>query len=162
MRRVACGALISSTALVTGDVEIGRDSSVWFGAIIRGDDAPIKIGARTNIQDGAIIHCDTGKAQVIGDDCTIGHGAIIHGVKIGNGVLIGMGAIILGGAQIGDGCVVAAGALVKQNAEIPANTMVAGIPARHVRDTNERDQAFMQHSVPHYIETAENYLPSEA
>lgn len=159
MRRVAGGGLIASTAVVTGDVTIGKDASVWFGVTIRGDDAPIRIGDRTNIQDGAVVHCDTGFPQEIGDDCTIGHGAIVHAVKIGNRVLIGMGSIILGGAKIGDNCVIAAGALVKENADIPSGTLVAGVPARHVREVNERERAFMAHSVPHYIESAESYLP---
>ena len=159
MRRVDGGGLIASTAVVTGDVTIGKDASVWFGVTIRGDDAPIRIGDRTNIQDGAVVHCDTGFPQEIGEDCTIGHGAIVHGVKIGNRVLIGMGSIILGGAKIGDNCVIAAGALVKENADIPAGTLVAGVPARHVREINERERAFMAHSVPHYIESAESYLP---
>ena len=158
MKRVPSGAMVAAGAIVTGDVQLGEDVSVWFGSIIRGDDAPIKIGARTNIQDGVIVHCDTGAAQNIGSDCTIGHGAILHCVEIGDGVLIGMGATILGGAVIGDGAVVAAGSLVKENFVVPPRTLVAGVPARVVRETTAKEAAFMAHSVPHYIETAESYL----
>ncbi|HJM40153.1 MAG TPA: gamma carbonic anhydrase family protein [Planctomycetota bacterium] len=158
MRRVPGGAMVASTAVITGNVQLGEDCTVWFGAVVRGDDAPIKIGARTNIQDGAVVHCDTGAPQEIGSDCTVGHGAIVHGVKVGNGVLIGMGATILGGAKIGDGCVVAAGALVRQNADIPPNTMVAGVPAKPIREVGDAERAFMVHSIPHYIETGHGYL----
>ncbi len=158
MKRVPGGAMVAQGTIVTGDVELGEDVTVWFGSIIRGDDAPIKIGPRTNIQDGCIIHCDTGAAQTIGSDCTIGHGAILHCVEVGNGVLIGMGATVLGGAKIGDGAVVAAGSLVKENFEVPARTLVAGVPARVIREITDKEVAFMAHSVPHYIETGESYL----
>ncbi len=158
MRRVAGGAIVARDALVIGDVELAEDVSVWFGCVIRGDDAPISIGARTNVQDGAIIHCDTGQSQTIGSDCTIGHRAMLHGVVIGNDVLIGMSATVLGGAIIGDGAVVAAGAVVRENAVIPPRTLVAGVPARVIRDVSEKEVAFMRHAIPHYVETAESYL----
>lgn len=158
MKRVPGGAMVAQGAIVTGNVTLGEGVSIWFGCVVRGDDAPIIIGARTNVQDGAMIHCDTGNAQVIGKDCTIGHGAILHGVAIGDGVLIGMGATVLGGSKIGDGAVVAAGALVKENYEVPPRTLVAGVPARVVRKITDKEIAFMKHSVPHYVETAESYL----
>jgi len=158
MRRVPGGAMIAQGALVIGNVQLGEDVSVWFGCIIRGDDAPITIGPRTNVQDGTVIHCDTGCPQVIGSDCTIGHRAMLHGVEIGNDVLIGMSATVLGGAKIGDGAVVAAGAVVKQDFVVPPRTLVAGVPARIVREVSDKELAFMRHSVPHYVETAESYL----
>ena len=158
MRRVPGGAMVAEGAVVTGDVALGEDVSVWFGCVIRGDDAPITIGARTNVQDGAVIHCDTGAAQRIGSDCTIGHRAMLHGVEIGDDVLIGMSATVLGGAVIGDGAVVAAGAVVKENAVVPPRTLVAGVPARVVREVSDKELAFMKHAIPHYIETAESYL----
>ena len=158
MRRVPGGAMVAEGAVVTGDVVLGEDVTVWFGAIIRGDDAAIEVGARTNVQDGVIIHCDDGIPQSIGKECTLGHGAILHCVRIGDGVLVGMGATILGGAVIGDGAVVAAGSLVKENYTVPPNTLVAGVPARVVREISEKERAFMAHSVPHYIETALTYL----
>ena len=158
MRRVPGGAMVAQGAVVTGDVTLGKDVTIWFGCVVRGDDAPISIGPRTNVQDGCVIHCDTDQAQKIGKDCTIGHGAVLHGVQIGDGVLIGMGATVLGGSKIGDGAVVAAGSLVKENYEVPAQTLVAGVPARVVRKITAKEIAFMQHSVPHYVETAESYL----
>ena len=150
--------MVAQGAVVTGDVQLGPDVSIWFGCVVRGDDAPITIGARTNVQDGSVVHCDTGHAQVIGEDCTIGHGAVLRGVRIGDGVLVGMGATVLGGSVIGDGAVIAAGSLVKENYEVPPRTLVAGVPARVVREITDKEIAFMKHSVPHYIETAESYL----
>ncbi|MFT7516667.1 MAG: carbonic anhydrase/acetyltransferase-like protein (isoleucine patch superfamily) [Myxococcota bacterium] len=158
MRRVASGAFIAEGAIVTGDVDLAQDVSIWFGVIIRGDDALITIGARTNVQDGTVIHCDTGVDQTIGKDCTIGHRAVLHGAKIGDGVLVGMSATILGGAIIGDGAVIAAGCVVRQGFEVPANTLVAGVPAKIIREVSDAERAFMAHSVPHYIETAKSYL----
>lgn len=162
MTRTSTGAYVAQGAVVTGDVELGEDVSVWFHCVIRGDDAPITIGPRTNVQDGCVIHCDTGRPQRIGADCTIGHGAIVHGVEIGDGVLIGMGATVLGGARIGDGAVIAAGALVKENAEVPPRALMAGVPARFVREISEKEFAFMKHAIPHYVETARRYLAEEA
>jgi carbonic anhydrase/acetyltransferase-like protein (isoleucine patch superfamily) len=158
MRRVASGALIAEGAIVTGKVNLAKDVSVWFGAIIRGDDGEISIGERTNIQDGVIIHCDNGVDQTIGKNCTIGHRAVLHGVEIGDNVLVGMSATILGGSKVGDGAVVAAGCVVRQGFEVPANTLVAGVPAKIIRKVSDAERAFIAHSVPHYIETAESYL----
>ncbi|MHC4836968.1 MAG: gamma carbonic anhydrase family protein [Planctomycetota bacterium] len=158
MRRLDSGAMVAEGAMVIGDVTLAEDVSIWFGCVVRGDDAPITIGARTNVQDGTVIHCDTGCPQVIGRDCTIGHRAMLHGVHIGDDVLIGMSATVLGGARIGDGAVVAAGALVKENFEVPPRTLVAGVPARVVREVSEKELAFMRHAIPHYVETARSYL----
>lgn len=159
MRLVPGGAMVAEGAVVIGNVTLAEDVNIWFGCVLRGDDAPISIGARTNVQDGSVIHCDTGFAQTIGRDCTIGHRAMLHGVEIGNDVLIGMSATVLGGAKVGDGAVVAAGALVKENFVVPPRTLVAGVPARIVREVSEKELAFMRHSIPHYVETARNYLP---
>jgi carbonic anhydrase/acetyltransferase-like protein (isoleucine patch superfamily) len=158
MRRVPGGAYVAWGAVVTGDVTLGEDASVWFGCVIRGDDAPIRIGARTNVQDGTVIHADTGKEHRIGSDCTIGHQATLHGVQIGDGVLIGMSSTVLGGARIGDGAVIAAGALVKENAVVPPRALMAGVPARQVREVSEKEVAFMRLSIPHYVEQARAYL----
>lgn len=162
MRRTPSGAYVARGAIVTGDVELGAGASVWFGCVIRGDDAPIKIGPRTNVQDACVIHCDTGAPQTIGADCTIGHGAIVHGVEVGDGVLIGMGATILGGARIGAGAVIAAGAVVRENAVVPPRALMAGVPARFVREVSAKEIEFMRHSIPHYLETARSYLAEGA
>ncbi|MGY8757922.1 MAG: gamma carbonic anhydrase family protein [Planctomycetota bacterium] len=158
LRRVAGGAMVAEGAVVTGKVHLAQDVSIWFGVIIRGDDAEITIGERTNVQDGVIIHCDSGINQSIGKNCTIGHRAVLHGVSIGDNVLIGMSATVLGGSTIGDGAVIAAGCVVRQGFDVPPNTLVAGVPAKIIREVSAAERAFMVHSVPHYIETAETYL----
>ncbi|MFV1958190.1 MAG: gamma carbonic anhydrase family protein, partial [Planctomycetota bacterium] len=124
--------------MVCGDVVLGEEVSVWHGAVIRGDDAPIRIGARTNVQDLVVVHVDPDRENVIGEDVTIGHGAICHGVRIGDRALIGMGATLLGGSVIGEGAVVGAGAVVSENMEVPPWTLAVGVPARIVR-TFERE-----------------------
>lgn len=150
-------AFIAETAVLIGDVEIGKDSSVWYGAVLRGDINSIKIGERTNIQDNCVIHIDIDKPTVIGDDVTVGHGAILHGCTIGNAVLIGMGAVVLDGAQIGDGCVIAAGAVVKERANIPPRTLVAGIPAKPKRELDPSiPQMLIEHSAK-YAEYAKSF-----
>ena len=158
LRRVPGGAYVARDAIVTGDVELGEDCSIWFGCVVRGDDAPIRIGARTNVQDGTIVHADEGRPFSIGSDCTIGHRAMLHGVHIGDGVLIGMSSTILGGVRVGDGAVVAAGAVVREGFEVPPGMLVAGVPARIVREVGERERAFLRHSVPHYVAQARAYL----
>ena len=158
MHLTSSGAMIAEGAVVTGDVNLGLDVSVWFGCVIRGDDAAITVGDSTNIQDGTVIHCDTDAPQVIGRNCTIGHRAVLHGISIGDGVLIGMSATILGGAVIGDGAVVAAGSLVKENFRVPSNMLVAGVPARIIREVSPSERKFMHYSIPHYVEAAKSYL----
>ncbi len=130
---------IAPGAKIIGDVTIGEESSVWFNTVLRGDLDRIEVGARTNVQDGAVVHLDAGYPTVIGDDVTIGHSAIVHGCTIGNNALIGMGAIILTGAKIGERAIVAAGALVREGQEIPATTVVVGIPAKALREATEAD-----------------------
>ena len=131
--RVDDSVFIAPTACVMGEVEIAADSSVWFGAVLRGDEVSIRVGARTNIQDGVIIHGDTGQHVVIGNDVTIGHRAIIHGCIIEDNALIGMGAVILDGVVIESGALVAAGAVVSPGKRVIKNTLWAGVPARQVR-----------------------------
>lgn len=132
---------IAPTACVIGDVCIGKDSSVWFGAVLRGDEVSIQIGTRTNVQDTVVIHGDSGQNVVIGNDVTIGHGAIIHGCLIEDGALIGMGAVVLDGAVIERGALVAAGAVVSPGKRVLANSLWAGVPARQLKimaeDNNE-------------------------
>lgn len=127
------GAYVATSASVTGRVTLGAGANVWYGVVIRADDAPIAIGPRTNVQDGTVIHVDPGCANVIGADVTIGHGAICHGAAIGDRALIGMGAILLGGSVVGEGAVVGAGALVKEGQVVAPYTLVVGVPAREVR-----------------------------
>ena len=149
-------AFVAETAAVIGDVEIGKDSSVWYGAVVRGDEAPIRIGEKTNVQDNCVLHCDAGTSMNIGENVTIGHGAIVHGATIGDNVLIGMGAIILNGATIGDNAVIGAGAVVKENADIPAASLVVGVPAKVIRTLTE-EQISQRKTVSYYVELAGNY-----
>lgn len=132
------GTFVADTAVIVGDVTIGRDSSIWFNAVLRGDVNTITIGDRTNIQDGAVIHTlydgSPHPSQThIGNDVSVGHNAIIHGGIIGDNCLIGMGAIILDNAEVPSGCIIAAGALVLSNAKLEPDTLYAGIPARKIR-----------------------------
>ncbi len=132
------GTFVADTAVIVGDVTIGRDSSIWFNAVLRGDVNTITIGDRTNIQDGAVIHTlydgSPHPSQThIGNDVSVGHNAIIHGGIIGDNCLIGMGAIVLDNAEIPSGCIIAAGALVLSNAKLEPDSLYAGIPARKIR-----------------------------
>src|SRR5215467_344892 len=128
---------VADDAVVIGKVRLKRDASVWFGAVLRGDNEWIEIGERTNIQDNCTLHTDPGFPLTVGSGCTIGHNAILHGCSIGKNTLIGMGAIVLNGAKIGDNCVVGAGALVAERVVISDNSVVVGMPARKIRDTDE-------------------------
>ena len=130
---------IAHGAMIIGDVTIGEESSVWFNAVLRGDLDQIRIGLRTNIQDGTIVHLDKGFPCIIGDDVTVGHGCIVHGCTVGDGAMLGMGAIVLTGAKIGERAIVGAGALVREGQEIPPETVAVGIPAKVRRDVSAAD-----------------------
>src|SRR5437868_2955210 len=126
--KTAANYFLAHNATLTGDVTIGELASFWFNAVVRGDVAPVTIGRRVNVQDQAVIHCDTGVANVIEDDVTIGHGAIVHGAFVGQGSLIGMGATLLGRTRIGRDCLVAAGAVLSPGTEVPDGMVVMGVP----------------------------------
>ena len=148
------GAYIADTARVVGDVQLGRDVSVWYGAVIRGDLANVSIGAGTNVQENAVIHCDFGKDQVIGGGVTIGHGAIVHGVLIGEGSLIGMNATLLNDSRVGKGCLIAAGAVVPSGMEVPDGMLVMGLPGQVARPVNDKEKAYLKYAAEHYVENA--------
>lgn len=133
------GAYIAPSADIVGDVTLGRDSSVWYQAVIRADHAGIAVGEGSNIQDGCVLHGDEGYPVSIGDYVTIGHRAIIHGCEIGDNTLVGMGAIILNGAKIGKNCIIGAGALVTQGTQIPDGMMAFGSPAKIRRSVTEAE-----------------------
>ena len=148
---------VAHNATVLGDVAIGSESSVFFGAVLRAESASIKIGQRTNIQDNCVLHVDEGAPMDIGDDVTVGHGAILHGCTIGNNTLIGMGAIVLNGVQIGQNCIIGAGALVSQGAVIPDGSMVLGIPGRVKRSLTEEEISGNRESASGYVEEGKAY-----
>ncbi len=156
--KIPSSVFIAPGARIVGDVEIGEDASVWFNAVLRGDVNSIRIGRRTNIQDGAIVHVTFKKhATVIGHDVTVGHGAILHGCTIRDHVLIGMGAKVLDGAIVGRHSLVAAGAVVTEGFEVPERSLVAGVPAKPVRDLTDEEINAIGQSAERYIQYAETY-----
>jgi carbonic anhydrase/acetyltransferase-like protein (isoleucine patch superfamily) len=156
--RIAEDVFIAPHATVAGDVELGAGSSVWFGTVIRGDVFPIRIGARTNVQDNSVIHVTTDtNATIIGQDVTIGHRAILHGCTVEDRCLIGMGAIVMDRAVIGAGSMVGAGALVTEGTIVPAGSLVLGSPARVRRPLTEEELSQMLVSASHYVEVARIY-----
>jgi carbonic anhydrase/acetyltransferase-like protein (isoleucine patch superfamily) len=151
---VADSAWVAPGAYVVGDVHLGEESSVWYGAVLRGDTEPIRIGGRTNIQDGCVLHADPGFPAIVGEDCVIGHKALVHGCEIGDRCLVGMGAIILNGARIGEGSIVAAGALVPEGKEFPPGSLIVGIPAKRAKDVSEEQTEDIARGVRTYLERA--------
>ncbi len=154
---VADGVFIAPHAVVLGDVTIGAQASIWFHAVVRGDTERIVIGARTNIQDQCVLHADPGYPCVLGDDVTVGHGAIVHGATIGNGAMIGMRAVVMNGAKIGEGSIVGVGAIVVEGLEVPPFSVVMGTPARVKRVIEPRDRERTMHAARHYVEAAARY-----
>lgn len=155
--RIAADAFIAPTAVVAGDVTIESGASIWFGAVIRGDSAAVRIGPRSNVQDNCVIHVDEGAPCTLGADCTLGHGAIVHGATLGDGVLVGMHATVLNRAVVGSGCIVAAGALVAEGMKIEAEHLAMGVPARVVRPVRPDERARAANGVAHYMAYAEEY-----
>lgn len=150
--KIAPTARIARDATVIGNVELKADTCVLFGAVIRGDcDGRIVVGERSNVQDLACIHVPMHGETIIGDDVTIGHGAILHGCTIGDGTLIGMGSIILDGAKVGKGCMIAAGAVLTSTADIPDGSVVMGTPGRVVREVTDQDREYISEAVDEYI-----------
>lgn len=159
--RIAPSTFLAPTATVIGDVEIGPDSSVWFGAIVRGDVQPIRIGARTNVQDGTVVHVThTGIPTLLGDEIMIGHACVIHACTLESRCFIGMRATLMDEAVVETGAMVAAGALVTPGRRIPAGELWAGTPARFVRKVRPEEHAEWEHLVDHYAALAAEYRAS--
>lgn len=161
IRKTASGVYIAHNATLTGDITAGAGCSFWFGAVVRGDVAPVRFGARVNVQDNAVVHCDSGIENVIEDDVVIGHNATVHGTSVGAGTLIGMGATVLGRSKIGKLCLIAAGALVTPGTEIPDGMLVAGVPGKIIRPVTKNDRTYMAWLATHYVELAEKYVRGE-
>lgn len=151
------GAWVAPSATVAGKVRLGTGASVWFGAVLRGDAEWLSLGAGTNFQDGAVGHADPGFPLVVGENVTVGHKAILHGCTVGDGSLIGMGAIVLNGARIGRGCLIGAGALVPEGREIPDGMLVLGAPAKPVRELTADQRAGLLASAAHYRANAARF-----
>ncbi len=158
MEPVEGGGYVAKDARVLADVTLGEDASIWFGCVVRGDDAPIRIGARTNIQDGTIVHPDPGVPYEIGSGITVGHRCVLHGAKIEDGCMIGMGAILLAGCEIGAESLVAAGTVVKEGMIVPPRSLVVGVPGKIVRSVTDEEAEFIRGSVEGYVGQIRLYL----
>lgn len=154
---VPSSAWIHPSAVVLGDVTLGADVSVWPGAVVRGDRDRVSIGAESNVQDGAVLHCDPGLPLRIGARVTIGHRAVLHGCTVEDGALIGIGAIVLNGAVIGAGALIAAGAVVAERQVIPPDSLVAGVPAKVLRPLNAEQRARVERGYQTYVGLKELY-----
>ena len=148
---------IADTATVIGDVTLSNQSSIWFGAVLRGDIEPIMVGERSNIQDNSVAHTSRNYPVILGSDVTVGHKVTLHGCKVGNNCLIGMGAILLDGCEIGDNCIIGAGSLVGQNRKIPADSLAVGTPAKVIRTLKPEDFADIRKFADRYVKLLVRY-----
>ncbi len=154
---VADDAFIAPTAVLIGDVTVEAGASVWFGAVLRGDVASIRIGARSNVQDNCVLHADEDIPCEIGADCTLGHGAIVHGAKIADTVLVGMRATVLNSAEVGAECILAAGTVVPEGKRVEPGQLVMGVPGKVVRAITEAERERIVDGVKHYANRAQEY-----
>ncbi len=150
-------AFAAPSAELIGAVGLGAEASVWFGAVLRGDNEPIRVGARSNVQDGSVLHTDPGFPLTLGEEVTVGHMAMLHGCTIGDGTLIGIQSVILNGAVIGRGCIVGAGSLIPEGKQYPDGTLLLGRPARVVRELDERQRAELRELAGHYVAKCRRY-----
>ncbi|MDN2568164.1 gamma carbonic anhydrase family protein [Aquibium sp. A9E412] len=148
---------IAPDATVIGHVRIGRNVGIWFGAVLRGDNEAITLGADTNVQEHTVMHTDPGFPLTVGAGCTIGHRAVLHGCTLGDNTLIGMGAIVLNGARLGNNCLVGAGALVTEGKSFPDGSLIVGSPARAVRELDAAAIEGLRQSAAHYVENARRF-----
>ncbi|MCE1177982.1 MAG: gamma carbonic anhydrase family protein [Micrococcales bacterium] len=149
---IAESAWCADDADLIGQVTLGEESSVWFTSVLRADGDAITIGARSNIQDGCVLHTDPGRPLRVGDDVSVGHRAVLHGCTIGDRVLVGMGAIVLNGATVGAGSLIAAGTVILEGTEIPPGSLVAGVPGKVRRETTEQEQGHIALNAAHYVQ----------
>ncbi len=152
---------VAENATVVGDVIIGANSNIWYSAVVRSDEDTMVIGANTNIQDNTSVHNHGGFPVAIGDDVTIGHNCIIHGCKIGNNVLVGMGSTVLNGAEIGDNTIIGAGSLVTQNKKIPSGVLCMGVPAKVIRELTEEEIEANRESASHYVKVGKAHKDTQ-
>jgi carbonic anhydrase/acetyltransferase-like protein (isoleucine patch superfamily) len=153
---------VARSVVLIGDVSVGPESSLWFGVVVRGDVGTIRIGARTNVQDGTIIHADPDYPTTLGNGVTVGHRAVIHGAGVGDGCMIGMGAILLNGSYVGAESIVGAGAVLAEGEQVPERSLVVGVPAKVVRALDDKDLEFARAAAPHYVQLAKVYRRNTA
>jgi carbonic anhydrase/acetyltransferase-like protein (isoleucine patch superfamily) len=156
--KVPLSAFVAPTAVLIGDVEVGPESSIWFGAVLRGDNGPIRVGARTSIQDNAVVHVSEGGGTYVGDDVTVGHAAVMEDCTIEAHALIGSNATLLNGCKIGEGALIAAGSVVGQRAEIPARVVAAGAPATVRKQLDGEAASWIDVSADEYVKLSRLYL----
>jgi carbonic anhydrase/acetyltransferase-like protein (isoleucine patch superfamily) len=155
--QLGTGAWVADSAQLIGGVELGENASVWFGAVLRGDNETLRIGRNSNVQDLSVLHSDMGKPLTIGDNVTIGHQVMLHGCTIGHNSLIGMQAVVLNGAKIGRNCLVGAGSVVTEGKEFPDNSLIVGSPAKVVRTLDDAAAANLARSAESYVANARRY-----
>ena len=148
---------VAPTAVLIGKVILEDEASVWFGSVLRGDNEPIRVGARSNIQEGCVMHTDPGFPLTVGEDCTIGHMVMLHGCTIGRGSLIGIGSIILNGAKIGEECLIGANTLIAEGKTIPDGSLVVGSPGKVVRQLTPEEIARINETADHYVQNFRRY-----
>ena len=155
--RLAETAWVADSAQVIGNVELAEGASIWFGAILRGDNEPMRIGRNSNVQDGSMLHSDPGSPLTLGENVTVGHQVMLHGCTVGDGSLIGIKAVVLNGAKIGKNCLVGAGSLVTEGKEFPDGSMIMGAPAKVVRELTPDEIAGLARAAKHYVDNAKRY-----
>ena len=157
-RIISPSAFIAANATVLGDVTIGEQASVWFGAVIRADKDRVVVGSGSNIQDNAVVHTSAGHPALIGELVSVGHGAILHGCIIHDKVLVGMGSIVMNGAEVGSGTILGAGCIVTEGTAIPENSVVLGVPGKVIKTTTDGQRETIVRKAASYIELAKGYM----
>ena len=155
---LSSGTWIAHNATVIGDVRLGANASIWFGAVLRGDNDPISIGKNSNIQDGSVLHTDIGAPLTVGENVTVGHMVMLHGCTVGDGSLIGIKSVILNRAVIGKSCIIGANTLIPEGKVIPDRSLVMGSPGKVVRELTDQEVAMLATSAAHYVENAKRYV----
>ncbi len=156
--KVHPSAFVAPTAVLIGDVEVGEQSSIWFGAVLRGDNGPIRVGARTSIQDNAVLHVGHNGGTIVGDDVTVGHCAVMEDCRIERHALIGSNAVLLNGSTIGEGALIAAGSVVGEHAHIPPRVVAAGAPAKVKKQIEGEAAKWVEHAAGEYVALSRSYL----
>lgn len=157
LTRIHEQAFVARGAVVIGEVDVGADASLWYGVILRGDGAPIRVGARANVQDGSVLHVDEGCPCILEEGVTVGHACIVHGCTIGKGSLVGMGSIVMNDVRVGEDCLIGAGSLLTEGKVFPPRSLILGRPAKVVRQLTDADVEKLRHATEHYVQAGRAY-----